>query len=219
MGILGLFTGHSTLLVGVEDDPEGGIRCYLGHRASGRYCVVEDPKEIAEIRAAWAGSRHVVVPTPPAEFIYCDDQPERDPEAEHARDHHPDTYRGPDDVLGNDLQRPGRGGVVAVPSKLYNTPQAGLNAYQLMEELSELYAPGGWVEVRKTMNSGGAISGHREYPPVYEVTFRPNHWPEISRELTDKLHDLADRWEATMTIVIVRNDLGHGQAVFRFKAA
>lgn len=73
MGILGLFTGASTFLVGVEDDPEGGIRCYLGHRANGTYCVIDDPDTIRQVWAAWGCGGHVAITTPPAEFIYVDD--------------------------------------------------------------------------------------------------------------------------------------------------
>lgn len=72
MSILGLFTGASTFLVGVEDDPEGGIRCYLGHRANGLYCVIDDPDAIREVRGAWSMGGHVAISVPPAEFIYSE---------------------------------------------------------------------------------------------------------------------------------------------------
>lgn len=74
MSMLGLFSGSSSLLVGVEDDPEGGIRCYLNHRAAGEYCVIDDPDAIREVRAAWGGAMgHITIPTPPAELIYCEE--------------------------------------------------------------------------------------------------------------------------------------------------
>lgn len=75
MSVLGLFTGSSTLLVGVEDDPEGGVRCYLGHRASGMYCVVEDPAAVKQVRDAWAGGGHIAFATPPSSCIYSEDDP------------------------------------------------------------------------------------------------------------------------------------------------
>lgn len=72
--MLGLFTGGSTFLVGVEDDPGGGIRCYLGHRANGHYCIVEDPAATKQVRNAWASGGHVAFPTPPPDCIYSDDE-------------------------------------------------------------------------------------------------------------------------------------------------
>lgn len=74
MSVFGLFAGTHTLLVGVEDDPEGGLRLYLGHRAKGAYAVIDDPEEIARIRQSWGGARgYITVPIPPAECIYVDE--------------------------------------------------------------------------------------------------------------------------------------------------
>jgi hypothetical protein len=73
-GFAGLFDGSSVELVGVEDHHEGGIRCYLGHRANGVYCVMVDPEAIKRTRAAWAGGRRVLMPTPPSSCVFSDEE-------------------------------------------------------------------------------------------------------------------------------------------------
>jgi hypothetical protein len=70
--MLGLFTGDTTILVGVEDDPDGGLRCYVGARYRGLYVIVDDPKEMERVQHAWAGGGHVLMPVPPAECVYSD---------------------------------------------------------------------------------------------------------------------------------------------------
>jgi hypothetical protein len=69
-GIAGLFDGSSVELVGVEDHPDGGIRCYIGHRARGMYCIIDDADAIQQTRLAWAGGRRVLMPTPPSWCVF-----------------------------------------------------------------------------------------------------------------------------------------------------
>jgi hypothetical protein len=68
----GLVAGTHTLLVGVEDQDDGGLRMYLGHRASGVYAVVYDDDAKATVRRAWASRSHVTVPIPPSGCVYLD---------------------------------------------------------------------------------------------------------------------------------------------------
>jgi hypothetical protein len=85
-------------------------------------------------------------------------------------------------------------------SMLYNNPQAGLNAYRLLEELSSLYSPAGWVEMHKTMQSETTPEGDRKYPPVYEVHFIPNQMEGLSSKLLAKLEEIAAKFEAKITV-------------------
>lgn len=44
---------RSKLVSGIEDDPAGGLRVYVGARYEGDYIVVEDERVIAEVRSIW----------------------------------------------------------------------------------------------------------------------------------------------------------------------
>lgn len=58
------------LVVGVEDDASTGcVRMYLNHRSSGIYALVEDEAAQKQLRDAWAGSRHLLLTTPPPESV------------------------------------------------------------------------------------------------------------------------------------------------------
>lgn len=71
MSFGGLMAGTQTYLVGIEEQDDGGLRLYLGHRADGLYAVIYDEDVKANVRAAWAGKHAIVtVPTPPSECIY-----------------------------------------------------------------------------------------------------------------------------------------------------
>jgi len=56
-----ILLGTAILIVGVEDNPSGGIRVYLGHRGDGIFVIVDDEASIAAARRAWAGSSHSFV--------------------------------------------------------------------------------------------------------------------------------------------------------------
>jgi hypothetical protein len=58
-----------TLLVGVEDLPDGRLFVYLGTRGRNLGVVVADEDNIAAARAAWAIGGHVFLTMPPAEAI------------------------------------------------------------------------------------------------------------------------------------------------------
>jgi len=58
------------LLVGIEDQDDGGLRLYLNHRSLGWYALIYDEDVKARVRDAWAGSGHVTVPVPPLGCIY-----------------------------------------------------------------------------------------------------------------------------------------------------
>lgn len=71
--IHGLLAGTHVELVGVEDDPRGGLRLYLGHRSKGVYAHIDEPAVMAEIKEAWDGYRqHITVPCPPPDCLFYD---------------------------------------------------------------------------------------------------------------------------------------------------
>jgi len=75
MTITGLLSGTHTLLVGVEDQDDGGLRMYLGHRSKGLYVIVDDPEGQRRIREAWAGGGgHITVPVPDGQCVYSESQ-------------------------------------------------------------------------------------------------------------------------------------------------
>lgn len=71
------FTHHPvTLLVGVEEQPDGKVRAYLGARYEGRYLLL-DAEEAEPFRRAWATGQHVwMAPVPPAELLHSDREEE-----------------------------------------------------------------------------------------------------------------------------------------------
>jgi len=73
--MIGLLAGTHTILVGVEPDPGGGLRCYLGDRRKGTYCLVEDEASKAEVRRVWESATGIVeFPVPPEGFLFCDEE-------------------------------------------------------------------------------------------------------------------------------------------------
>ena len=73
---LGAFIGATqvTLLTGIEDDPSGALRVYLGARYKGLYMLIEDAEAKDTFRRAWgSGAPHTWMwPLPPAEAILKD---------------------------------------------------------------------------------------------------------------------------------------------------
>jgi len=71
---LGSFIGVQpvTLLTGVEDDPSGALRVYLGARYKGLYLLVEDEDEKDFFRRGWrSGAPHTWMwPIPPDDAIH-----------------------------------------------------------------------------------------------------------------------------------------------------
>lgn len=63
-------TRSVTLLVGVEDQPDGKVRAYLGARWKRIYLLL-DPEEAEPFRRAWGTGQHVwMAPIPPAELLH-----------------------------------------------------------------------------------------------------------------------------------------------------
>lgn len=74
---LGALVGveRSALLTGVEDDPTGALRAYLGPRWKWLYILIEDEDTKEAFRRAWGGGAlgHVWLnPVPPPEAIHHD---------------------------------------------------------------------------------------------------------------------------------------------------
>jgi hypothetical protein len=66
------FGREVTLLVGVEEEPDGAVRAYLGRRSQGVYLLVE-PEGADAFRRAWASGGHVwLAPVPPPELLRRD---------------------------------------------------------------------------------------------------------------------------------------------------
>jgi hypothetical protein len=83
---------------------------------------------------------------------------------------------------------------------IYNTLGAGLNAYQLFEELSEIYSVNGIVELHKTMASEATKNGQEKYPPIYKVWLIPNRWESISIEMIERLMKIAEKHDVKMKL-------------------
>jgi hypothetical protein len=90
---VGAFGQGATLLVGLEDQPDGTVRAYLGHRRRGVYVVLSDAA-VASFRAAWASGGHVwLSPVPPQGYLHRDDPDEQTvAEVERALDEDADGY-------------------------------------------------------------------------------------------------------------------------------
>ena len=60
-------------LVGVEDHPGGGIRCYVSDRALDVHVHVDQPDDVARVRAAWSnsGGTGPFIPAPEAYLCCC----------------------------------------------------------------------------------------------------------------------------------------------------
>jgi hypothetical protein len=65
--------GGTTLVVGVEDDPDGSLRMYVGRRSKGIYAIVDDPAEQDRLRSAWGSGGHLLTAIP--ETLFQDDLP------------------------------------------------------------------------------------------------------------------------------------------------
>ncbi len=73
--IAGMFAGTHVELVGVEADPKGGLRLYVGYQPKRIYAHVDDPAVVAEIREAWARtSQRFTIPKPPPDCLFCDEE-------------------------------------------------------------------------------------------------------------------------------------------------
>ena len=66
--------GESVEVVGIEPDPSGGLRVWLGHRSKRVYAIVDDPDSRAAIEQAWANkATRLLIPMPPANALGKED--------------------------------------------------------------------------------------------------------------------------------------------------
>lgn len=70
--MLDLFMPDGHLIVGLEDDPDGSLRVYLDHRATGIHTHVANEPAKAEVRSAWAGSHMGHLTTRVPKDALCD---------------------------------------------------------------------------------------------------------------------------------------------------
>jgi hypothetical protein len=75
---------ESHLLVGIEDDPDGGIRVYLDARYERTHTHIgpQHPDEIRKARAAWAGSGDTVITNIPDAALCRDCDFDPNPESQ-----------------------------------------------------------------------------------------------------------------------------------------
>jgi hypothetical protein len=68
---IGVMAGTHVEVVGVEDDPDGGVRVFFGHRSDGRYVWITDEVSVCEVRETWAQTAQrvtMVAPLPEQVF-------------------------------------------------------------------------------------------------------------------------------------------------------
>ena len=68
-----LLSGGTTELVGVEDDPSGALRAYIGARYRGLYVLIDDAEGQQVVRDAWASRCKVLMPLPASDQIHSTD--------------------------------------------------------------------------------------------------------------------------------------------------
>ncbi len=62
MSIVDIFLGRSFLITGIEDDPKGGLRVYIGPRYESNFFIVEDDASIKQVRQKWgSGMGHLFI--------------------------------------------------------------------------------------------------------------------------------------------------------------
>lgn len=74
--MIGLVLGTEVLVVGVEDQPEGWTKVFIGARYKNTY-VVPMPEEVERIKQAWGASYmgHLTMPRPDNDHIFNDEYP------------------------------------------------------------------------------------------------------------------------------------------------
>lgn len=71
-----LLFGNACLIVGVEDDPGGWLKVYLGARYKNIYCVVTNPEDQERVKKAWGSTAmHVTMPLPDPSELFNDEHP------------------------------------------------------------------------------------------------------------------------------------------------
>lgn len=64
-----------TMLVGLEDGPDGALKVYLGARWKRTYLLVTEPEAQEQFRRAWGGGGHIWMwPVPPPEELHKDSE-------------------------------------------------------------------------------------------------------------------------------------------------
>ena len=71
-----LLIGTGVLITGIEDQPEGWMKVYVGSRYKNIYVVCTEPEDQERVRRAWGSSAmHLMMPRPPPEALFDDDHP------------------------------------------------------------------------------------------------------------------------------------------------
>ena len=68
-GVTEVLIGRTAEVTGLEDEPDGALRIYVGPRYKGVYAIVEDQELQRALWAAWSCGGHVVIPRPPPECL------------------------------------------------------------------------------------------------------------------------------------------------------
>lgn len=57
------------MVTGLEDQPDGSLKVYVGARYRGLYFVTDDAETQKALRVGWAHGGHLLILTPPADVI------------------------------------------------------------------------------------------------------------------------------------------------------
>lgn len=70
--MISFILGRSVLVTGVEDDPDGMLRAYVGPRYRNQFVLIENESDKDELRRAWAMGGHVVIPSPDPDQVFTE---------------------------------------------------------------------------------------------------------------------------------------------------
>jgi hypothetical protein len=73
LALASVFTHGKSLLTGCEWLASGDLKCYVGPRWEGIYCLLPPGPDADAVWRAWGDvSQHVLIPTPPPDALFTD---------------------------------------------------------------------------------------------------------------------------------------------------
>jgi len=73
--MIGLVLGLEVLITGIEDQPEGWTKVFIGPRYKNIY-VVPMPEEVERVKRAWGSTAmHITMPKPDSDHMFNDEYP------------------------------------------------------------------------------------------------------------------------------------------------
>jgi hypothetical protein len=79
-----LMTGRTAMVTGLEDEPDGALKVYVGPRWRGVYVLVDDAEAKDAIRRGWAVGGHLLIPIPAAKCLWRGEPAGSDQPSHHA---------------------------------------------------------------------------------------------------------------------------------------